>query len=324
MNISLTVLRAIRILRVARVMRFLRFLSLIHKLISLKFSSFLYICVLLSLMIVLYSLIGVQIYHDISQFYGFRQSFATFFTAFLAVFQLITVENWTDLEILLLKSQVSQFITFFFIFSLIFLGNYVLLNLLLGILLDGFTDLRLENELISQEYREINDKNEKIVNKNADFALFLPETENLDKKKIEKNKVFMVYRGIDCKFSLFLFKKSNVFRKFAYKLVTSNEFESFLLVIIVLSSLKLAFDSYMNEEKEIIVSQGIDIVFNCLFLLESLLKIVSFGFCMDNGAYLKDSWNQMDFFIVVISMFDMCMTSIDLPIMKVFEYFFYY
>lgn len=37
---------------------------------------------------------------------------------------------------------------------------------------------------------------------------------------------------------------------------------------------------------------------------------------MDKGSYLRDSWNQLDFFIVMSSIVDMSATGLDIPIIK--------
>ena len=53
------------------------------------------------------------------------------------MFQVLTVENWNDIETLLLTSETGYFSVFYLI-SWIFIGNWILLNLLQAILLDGF------------------------------------------------------------------------------------------------------------------------------------------------------------------------------------------
>lgn len=326
--IPVSVLRSIRILRVARVLRFLRYITIIQRIISMQFSSFIYICLLLILMIILYSLIGGQIYKDLTilnKRIDFRQSFDSYFYAFLTVFQLITVENWTDIEMVLLNSNISYLTTFFYLTSLIFLGNYVLLNLFLGILVDGFTAYKQDNNQNSN-FRELplSYHLSKKSNENKEIVLFYFETENFDKKNLRKNKVIMNYKGIDCNSSLFIFDKSNFVRKNIYNLVSSNAFENFILLIITLSSVKLAVDSYFddNDIEEKNISEIIDVIFNLIFIIEAMMKIISFGFFLDRGSYLRDYWSQMDFFIVFISFFDMCMTSIDISIMKVYSCFY--
>jgi len=47
----------------------------------------------------------------------------------------------------------------------------------------------------------------------------------------------------------------------------------------------------------------IDYVFTGIFCFEATLKIISFGFIMNgNHSYLSNSWNILDFIIVVLSL----------------------
>jgi len=65
------------------------------------------------------------------------------------------------------------------------------------------------------------------------------------------------------------------------------------------------------------VSDKLDYVFNFAFLIEMLIKLVSIGLIMDDGSYLRDEWNTLDFFIVCSSVVDMAMTNVEVPIVKV-------
>ena len=251
---------------------------------------------------------------------GFKQSFDTFFFSFLAVFQLISIENWNDIETLVLNSQVDIWASLFYLLSLIFLGNYVFLNLFLGVLLHGFSTVKQEDKDDTWEEEkedEFDETNNKKIHENFQFIQF--ETENYDKRKIKKRQVNFLYDGIDCKESLWILSKKNFFRKTIYFIVHSNSFESLILFVIFLSSIKLAIDSYLdpNNDEEQYISTCIDIGFNSLFMMESFMKIVSFGLFMEKGSYLRDPWNQCDFFIVIVSLIDMAVSSINLPYMKV-------
>ena len=50
----------------------------------------------------------------------------------------MTLENWNQLMYLGLKSKTNKFFTMAYFIIWIFIGNYVLLNLFLAILLNGF------------------------------------------------------------------------------------------------------------------------------------------------------------------------------------------
>ena len=45
-------------------------------------------------------------------------------------------------------------------------------------------------------------------------------------------------------------------------------------------------------------------VFTYLFMLEFVVKLIALGLIMDDGSYLRESWNQLDFFIVMSSIID--------------------
>jgi len=50
------------------------------------------------------------------------------------------MENWNDILYATLRSDANKGLSILYLISWIFIGNYVLLNLFLAILLDGFED----------------------------------------------------------------------------------------------------------------------------------------------------------------------------------------
>ena len=93
------------------------------------------------------------------------------------------------------------------------------------------------------------------------------------------------------------------------------------MILIGLSSAKLAFDSYtINYEKTnpiIVYSELLDSAFNYLFIIEMCVKLVATGIIMDEGSYLRDEWNQLDFFIVMASVVDMALASYNIGFVKI-------
>jgi hypothetical protein len=59
-----------------------------------------------------------------------------------------------------------------------------------------------------------------------------------------------LFEGIECEDSLYLFSKKNFVRISLYKLVTHHDFDHFILGFIVVSSLKLAVDTYIPDGTE--------------------------------------------------------------------------
>ena len=67
------------------------------------------------------------------------------------------------------------------------------------------------------------------------------------------------------------------------------------MFLIVVSSLQLAFETYIqdlaDDDMVTITNNIVGRIFTYLFMLESLIKLVALGFVMDDGSYLRESWN---------------------------------
>merc|ERR1719409_1725510 len=83
----------------------------------------------------------------------------------------------------------------------------------------------------------------------------------------------------------------------------NTNFSNFIMVMIVVSSITLAIDGPTldpcSTTKEVL--NILDVLFTIIFAVECAMKIIVFGFTHTPEAYLKDVWNQLDFFIVVTS-----------------------
>ena len=50
----------------------------------------------------------------------------------------------------------------------------------------------------------------------------------------------------------------------------------------------------------------LDTIFSVIFILEAIIKIISFGFVINGpDSYLRSNWNIMDFLIVIVSIMDL-------------------
>jgi len=78
-----------------------------------------------------------------------------------------------------------------------------------------------------------------------------------------------------------------------YALYKNPNFDNIVIMLIILSSLKLATDTYQDKFGAGVIEfmDKIDTVFNILFIFEMSIKIVAMGLCMDEGSYLRESWN---------------------------------
>ncbi|KAI4575033.1 hypothetical protein MJG53_002966 [Ovis ammon polii x Ovis aries] len=89
-------------------------------------------------------------------------------------------------------------------------------------------------------------------------------------------------------------------RKTCFRIVEHSWFESFIVLMILLSSGALAFeDIYIEKKKTIkIILEYADKIFTYIFILEMLLKWVAYGY----KTYFTNAWCWLDFLIVDVSL----------------------
>ena len=88
---------------------------------------------------------------------------------------------------------------------------------------------------------------------------------------------------------------------FVDKIVDRPWFENFIMVCILAACAMLAYEGPGLDKDDPMYNYFAlaDLAFLLIFVAECLLRICHKGFLFTNVAYLKDPWNQMDFFIVV-------------------------
>ena len=107
--------------------------------------------------------------------------------------------------------------------------------------------------------------------------------------------------------SLYIFDRDFKIRYAFVWFVEWQWFDRFITFVILLNSLLLAFTDYQERVEPEYVSPRneffakVDIVFSIIFLIECGSKLIALGFCFHKSSYLRDAWNWLDFFIVIIS-----------------------
>jgi hypothetical protein len=122
--------------------------------------------------------------------------------------------------------------------------------------------------------------------------------------------------------SLFLFMPDSPIRRLAAVIVSHPWFDSFILLLILISSINLALDeprvgyckTLPSDDPKNCIALALylkwtDIVITGFFVGEMAFKIFSLGFVHPSGAYLKNSWNVLDFVIVIISVLSLSLES---------------
>jgi hypothetical protein len=160
---TIRVFRTFRVFRIARLLRSLESMKTILGVISRSYKSFIYITLLLFVFIFIYSLLGMQIFGGNFDYEDGkpRGNYDSFAIAGITVFQVLTMENWIAVLQESMRGDLNKFITSAYYISWIFLGNFILLNLFLAILLDSF--LEEEDEPEGSEEEILNRKKAKML-----------------------------------------------------------------------------------------------------------------------------------------------------------------
>ena len=332
---AIRVFRIFRVLRVVRILRYLQSMGQIVKAISKSLFNFFYLFLLLSLFLVIFSLLGRQLFAGKFDFpEGLpRGHFDTFHWAFVTTFILLSTENWNEILTSSMRSELGPPSSLFLIFWIV-LGNFVLLNLFLAILLESFSsdfyesyvneedDLKRENIVL----RVINKKTRRKLLVLSQYNESESDSEREATEMIEdtrKKTIWNEMQGNMCIKSLYIFDKKNKIRLFCFRLIKAKEFEFFIILIIIINTLKLVVDTYLidypEEHISIKLSHIFDYILTIIFFIEFAIKTVALGFFRDKGTYFKDDWNKLDLIIVIFSILDSSISSINLPIIKVFR-----
>ncbi|KAL4431571.1 hypothetical protein ABPG74_017276 [Tetrahymena malaccensis] len=393
---SLRILRVFRVLRVTRLLRSLQFMKVLIAAISSTLEQFIYILLLLFLIMFIYALLGMNIFGGnwptFNSNIPSRFNYDQFLNAYMAVLDLVTLENWNDQLTTCLTSNVSNYVCSAYLISMIFIGNYILIDLVLAIMLDSFESDEVQkdrqeienrfeivqditfghtsmgstfmNNLSKSNYASSNNMNristglqnsslhnsggfqrsatlskhnaisktssqndsgqfekQKSVNGDDDSVSEkgVNSEQNLQEVSSKKKNQFQYYEGVECEQSLYIFSKENIIRRTLYYIYKHPLFDKIVLLVIVLTSFKLTFDTYIGpaDEGATKFSNNADLFFTVFFICECVVKVISLGFFFDEGSYLRDSWSQLDFFIVVSSIVDLSLSQINLGAIKI-------
>jgi len=352
---AFSVLRGLRIARIVRLLRVMKTMQLLIRVISSTITSFVYIGMLLFIFLYIYALLGMQLFGGKFNFTEGkpRQNFDSFHNAFLSVYQVLTFENWQILQYNSMRAQISIFVALFYV-SWLFIGNYVLLNLFLVLVLDAFAaDEEIDDDIVFLIYQISQKKDQENetdsvassikIQRPGDsssrpgsargMALSTPagisayairaneQEENLNKKKKAKKPPLWDCDGV---MSLYLFSKENRFRVLCWQIVTSDFFEVGILILIIMSSILLAIGTFYLNSTGSEAERIIDILNFALILffnLEAVMKIVAYGLVLHSTAYLRDYWNILDFIVAVTSTFDVFILDSDIDMIRVLRLF---
>jgi hypothetical protein len=85
-------------------------------------------------------------------------------------------------------------------------------------------------------------------------------------------------------------------------------FDRFILIIIIVNCFFLAIDKVVESLSE--YADNIDFFFLIIYTIEMMLNIIAMGFLMRAHSYLRDTWNILDFMVVILGWISLiCVSS---------------
>uniref|UniRef100_A0A8C5AXK9 Voltage-dependent L-type calcium channel subunit alpha n=1 Tax=Gadus morhua TaxID=8049 RepID=A0A8C5AXK9_GADMO len=351
---GISVLRCIRLLRLLKVTKYWTTLSNLVASLLNSMRSIACLLLLLFLFIVIFSLLGMQVFGGKFNFSNQpkpRSTFDSFPQALISVFQILTGEDWN----LIMYDGIMAYggpsmpgilVSIYFIILFI-CGNFILLNVFLAIAVDNLAEAE---SLTSAQKEKAEEKKRKKVDINqlrtsllnlkidefesnvneikdpfppADF----PGDDEEEDPDIPESPRPRPMADLQLKeeavpmpeaSSFFIFGPQNKFRKLCHRIINATTFTNIILLFILLSSISLAAEDPidpMSFRNQVLAYA--DIVFTSVFTAEIVLKMTTYGAILHQGSFCRNSFNILDLLVVSVSLLSMGMESSAISVVKI-------
>lgn len=119
-----------------------------------------------------------------------------------------------------------------------------------------------------------------------------------------------------------LFGPHNKLRLCCKSIVELKYYDFAVMILIGISTVLLILENPLEDQKgeKAQTLAKIDIVMTVIFTIECTVNIIVLGFLFNGStSYLKDSWNILDFIVVLFSLISIVTTSLELEVLKIFR-----
>nr|WCO13213.1 voltage-gated calcium channel [Astacus leptodactylus] len=373
--LGVSVLRCVRLLRVFKVTKYWRSLSNLVASLLNSIQSIASLLLLLFLFIIIFALLGMQVFGGRFNFNPTedkpRHNFDNFVQAMLTVFQILTGEDWNVVMYDGIRAYggvaTPGIIACVYFIILFICGNYILLNVFLAIAVDNLADADALGDAEEEEGKEGEEGREGDGGEGEREKIKMEGEDGLEaEEKTALNHIALrdgetashtkVHLGMDDgddgqKYddddygdddlgeeeeddgdgeerpqgmrprrasqlstankvkplppysSFFIFSHTNRFRVFCHTVCNHSLFSNVILVCILISSGMLAAeDPLRSDSQRNTILNYFDIFFTSVFTVEIFLKVVSYGFILHKGAFLRSAFNGLDLLVVAVSL----------------------
>ncbi|KAH7974411.1 hypothetical protein HPB49_015094 [Dermacentor silvarum] len=337
--LGVSVLRCVRLLRIFKVTKYWASLrNLVASLIN-SMRSIASLLLLLFLFIVIFALLGMQVFggrfnrptEDKP-----RSNFDTFWQALLTVFQILTGEDWNVVMYDGIKAfgGVGSFggVACIYFIILFICGNSccnedILLNVFLAIAVDNLADAESltaiekntggasQDEASNEAGRGANNGGHSPSDKADALAGHMNHAPLIKisarPRRMSELNIKTKIRPIPKASSFFIFSHDNrqvlfgtrAFRILCHKIINHSYFGNFILVCILVSSGMLAAEDPLrsNTHRNTILNY-FDYFFTTVFTIEITLKVIAYGVILHKGSFCRSYFNLLDVLVVCVSL----------------------
>ncbi|XP_070405537.1 calcium channel, voltage-dependent, L type, alpha 1D subunit, a isoform X3 [Nothobranchius furzeri] len=310
--LGISVFRCVRLLRIFKVTRHWQSLSNLVASLLNSMKSIASLLLLLFLFIIIFSLLGMQVFggkFNFDETQTKRSTFDNFPQALLTVFQILTGEDWNAVMydgIMAYGGPSSSGMVVCFYFIILFIcGNYILLNVFLAIAVDNLADAESLNtddgdkkgDKIDDDDKNDKEEEEEDIDDNvADEED--PEVPSGPRPAIadlvKKEKIIPIPEGS----AFFVFSNTNPVRVFCHRLINHHIFTNLILVFIMLSSVSLAAEDPIRN-----------------FSARNIMT--TYGAFLHKGAFCRNYFNLLDLLVVGVSLVSFGIQSSAISVVKI-------
>uniref|UniRef100_A0A669ETF8 Voltage-dependent L-type calcium channel subunit alpha n=1 Tax=Oreochromis niloticus TaxID=8128 RepID=A0A669ETF8_ORENI len=332
--LGISVFRCVRLLRIFKVTRHWQSLSNLVASLLNSMKSIASLLLLLFLFIIIFSLLGMQVFggkFNFDETQTKRSTFDNFPQALLTVFQILTGEDWNAVMydgIMAYGGPSSSGMIVCFYFIILFIcGNYILLNVFLAIAVDNLADAESLNtdegdkkghktclqfeklRVLHMTYFLLSFKDEDEDNDDTAAEEEDPEVPSGPRPVIsdlvKKEKITPIPEGS----AFFIFSNTNPVRVFCHRLINHHIFTNLILVFIMLSSVSLAAEDPIRNFSEC----------NTVFVsgCYMFLMMTTYGAFLHKGAFCRNYFNLLDLLVVGVSLVSFGIQSSAISVVKI-------
>ncbi|KAF3856310.1 hypothetical protein F7725_017033 [Dissostichus mawsoni] len=331
--LGISVFRCVRLLRIFKVTRHWQSLSNLVASLLNSMKSIASLLLLLFLFIIIFSLLGMQVFggkFNFDETQTKRSTFDNFPQALLTVFQILTGEDWNAVMydgIMAYGGPSSSGMIVCFYFIILFIcGNcilrHILLNVFLAIAVDNLADAEsLNTDEPKKGDKKDDEKEEKEEEEEIEDTAAEEEDPEVPSgprpvisELVKKEKITPIPEGS----AFFIFSTTNPFRVFCHKLINHHIFTNLILVFIMLSSVSLAAeDPIRNSSSRNLILGYFDYAFTAIFTVEIVLKMTTYGAFLHKGAFCRNYFNLLDLLVVGVSLVSFGLQSSAISVVKI-------